>query len=113
MDLIAVKILLKEVGEHLMCFPLMVFRAFSAGDRQDPQFCIHIFMHSQGIQNNACSFQIGLHHTVTINAIVLMIDLFNLLLNALLFFPLGRLAMLSIVIYTKAWGLTLFYRLNY
>lgn len=78
--------------------PFTISGAFSAGDGFYPQFYVHVFMYSQGTQNNACSFQVGLHHPIAVNSIVFMIDLFNLILDALFFFLIRCLAVLSIVI---------------
>ena len=81
-----------------MWLPFLVFRSFTAGDGHQPQLGIHIFMYRQGTQNNAFSFQIGPHHPITVNTVVLVIDSFDLVLGALFLFLICRLPLLLIVI---------------
>ena len=55
-------------------------------------------MYRQGTQSNAFPFQVGLHHPITVNAVVFVIDDIDLLLDVLLLFLVCRLPMLLIVI---------------
>ena len=92
------KILVQLVFKHLMWFPACIIRLFGADDGIKTHFHIHVFMYGCGAVSIALTGQIDCHAPVTVNAIVLMIDLVNLSFDFLFMGIIIRLPVFPVVI---------------
>ena len=95
---VRLKFLIQPIFKYLMRFPMFMVRLLRTDDGTEPHFHIHILMYGCGTVGIPLTGQVNRHAPITVNPMMLMVDLLNLCLDFLFMGIEIRLPVLPVVI---------------